>query len=104
VLGVARAAAESCGVLARCEQSPDVAVLVSTLDAAAWKAQELEENGGLPDVSYHEAFRRARAADAFRLAASVTGVESATNAAYEAVHAFGSDAQAEQRVIALLRT
>jgi hypothetical protein len=68
------------------------------------EALEVEESGGLPDVPYDAAFRRARAADAFRLAASVTDVESAADAAYEAVHAFGGDAQAEERVITLLRT
>ena len=87
---------------AECERSYDPSALVAAFDEVAWDAQDAEERGGQPEVSYDEAFRRARAADAWRQAEAVTDVASACEAVYEAVHAFGGDSDAENHVVSVL--
>jgi hypothetical protein len=96
---VASAAAEACGVAAACERADDPVSLVAALDEAAWTAQE---RGDL--ASYEAAFRRARAADAWAQSITVGDRKTAGEALYEAVHAFGADAEAEATVVRLIRS
>jgi hypothetical protein len=98
--------ARTCGVLDLCEAAADPDQLVAELDAAAAQARDDEEHGRPPAVatSSDEAFRRARAADAWRTAATATTDAALADALYEALHALGADTPAETHVIDSLPT
>lgn len=96
---VAFAAARSCGVDEKCRNAVDPGALVDSLDEAAWAAQE--DGDG---ARYEAAFRQARAADAWVRSMGSIDRMSASEAMYEAIHAFGGGAQAEAVVARLLHT
>jgi len=104
VRDVARAAAQACGLLELCEGSSDLDGLVAELDDVAWQAQVADERAGQAGLSYDDVFRRARAAESWRQAAVTTGLDTASDAIYEALHALGGDSEAEVRVVELLNT
>jgi len=94
---VAFAAARSCSVDEECRSAENPSALVASLDEFAWAAQERGD-----DVRFEAAFRRARAAEAWSRSMGPIDRESAAEALYEAVHAFGGGAQAEAIVTRLI--
>lgn len=94
---VAFAAARSCAVDEECRLAADPSALVVNLDEIAWEAQE-----GGDGVRYETEFRRARAADAWARSMGSVDRESAAEALYEAIHAFGGGAKAESIVVRLI--
>lgn len=94
---VATAATDACQLTEVCRGALDHDRLVSSLDEAAWVAQESGDQLG-----YDRAFRRARAADAWVRSMQVDDREAASEAIYEAVHALGGGASAERTIVRLL--
>jgi hypothetical protein len=99
---IAQAAAARCGVTEMCEEAPDLALLVERLDGVAWNSRDAEERGLRADPPYEQAFRRARAADAWHRSSVATDREAATEVLYEGLHALGGDDAAEVLIIELL--
>jgi hypothetical protein len=94
---VAFAAARSCAVDEECRLAADPSALVLSLDEVAWTAQEDGDS-----VRYETEFRRARAADAWARSMGSINRESAAEALYEAINAFGGSAEAESVVARLI--
>ncbi len=94
---VAFAAARACAVDEECRSASDPNALVAGLDEIAWAAQE--DGDG---VRFEAAFRRARAAEAWARSMGPIDRESAGEALYEAIHAFGGGAHGESIVTRLI--
>ena len=94
---VASAATDACHVTEVCRDALDHDRLVSSLDEAAWVAQESGDQ-----LAYDRAFRQARAADAWVRSMQADDREAASEAIYEAVHALGGDSSAEKTIVRLL--
>lgn len=83
-------------------QREAVEALESELDERAWSIQSEVDDGRAPYVDYAEAFRRARAAGAVKMAFDANARTAASEAAYEAAHAIENRARLGQLLTAAL--